>query len=196
MKLIITESQYKKILSEDINSDNKVINALKEEINRGIDKFVSKNKTSLDKSSKILDTNSIINQFKNYLISQTTPSLLQQMKMGKGGDVFAETAYKGLYSIIQSNLNNIGWPKRQLIKGFSPGKDDLLNQMKVKNIDEYFETFKQLLDLSFKIGTMDEGQPYFDNLEKWSRQLYNWVDSRRKSIKENFINLIINSIYK
>jgi hypothetical protein len=195
MRLIITESQYKKILSENINSDNKIINALKDAINKGIDKFVSENKTSLDKSSKILDANSIVIQFKNYLISQT-PSLLQQMKTGKGGDVFAETAYKGLYSIIQSNLNNIGWAKRQLIKGLSPGKDDLLNQMKVKNIDEYFQTFKQLLDLSFKIGTMNEVQPYSDNLDKWSNQLYNWVDSRRKSIKENFINLIINSIYK
>ena len=101
-----------------------------------------------------------------------------------------------MYSIIQSNLNDINWVKRQLIKGFTPSKDELLNQMKGKNIDEYFQTFKDLLDLSFKIGWMDEVQPYSDNLIKWSNQLYNWIDSRRKIIKENFINLIINSIYK
>lgn len=93
MKLIITESQYNRILSEDINSDNKIINTLKEKINRGIDEFVSKNKTSLDKSSKILNVNSIVTQFKNYLISQT-PSLLQQMKTGKGGDVLQKLLIK------------------------------------------------------------------------------------------------------
>ena len=195
MKIIITELQYKKIISEDTNSDNKVINTLKEKINSGIDGFVSKNKTNLNKSSKILDANSIISQFKNHLISQI-PSLLQQMKTGKGGDVFAETAYKGLYSIIQSSLNNLGWSKRQLIKTMSPGKNELLGQMRNKDIDEYFDTFKNLLDLSFKIGMMNEVQPYSDNLEKWSRELYRWVDTRRKTIKENFINLIVNSIYK
>ena len=195
MKYIITESQYKKILSEDTNSDNKVIGVLKQSIIKDIDKFVSENKTSLDKSSKILDVNSIVSQFKNYLISQT-PSLLQQMKTGKGGDTFVDTSYKGLYSIIQSSLNDIGWAKRNLIKTISPGKDELLNQMMSKNIDEYFQTFKYLLDLPFKIGYMDEVQPYSNNLDKWSKDLERGVDSRRKKIKENFINLIINSIYK
>jgi hypothetical protein len=195
MKIILTESQYNRILFENTNSDNKIIDELRKAINADINRFVTDNKVHLDKSSKILNANQIITQFKNYLMSQT-PSLLQQMKMGKGGDVFAETAYKGLYSIIQSNLNDVGWAKKQLVKTIAPNKEKLLNQMMSKDVDNYFETFKRLLDLSFKIGWMDEVQPYSDNLEKWSRELYGWVDNRHKVIKDNFINLIVNSIYK
>jgi hypothetical protein len=194
-KIIITESQYLRLLSENTNLDNKLINNMKKATNKHIEDFVAENKTILQKSSNILDTNSIISQFKNYLISQM-PSLLQQMKTGKGGDVFASNAYKSLYSIIQSNLNNIGWTKRQLVKTISPSKDELLNQMRSSDVDEYFYEFKNLLDLSFMIGWMDEAKPYSDNFNKWSDGLYRWVDTHRKRIKENIINLIINTVYK
>ncbi len=194
-KIIITESQYLRLLSENANLDNKLINNMKKATNKHIDDFVAKNKVILQKSSNILDTNSIISQFKNYLIGQI-PSLLQQMKTGKGGDVFATNAYKSLYSIIQSNLNNIGWAKKQLVKTISPSKDELLNQMRSSDVDEYFYEFKNLLDLSFMIGWMDEAKPYSDNFDKWSDGLYRWVDTHRKRIKENIINLIINTIYK
>ena len=194
-KIIITESQYLRLLSENANLDNKLINNMKKATNENIDDFVAKNKVILQKSSNILDTNLIISQFRNYLIGQM-PSLLQQMKTGKGGDVFATNAYKSLYSIIQSNLNNIGWTKRQLVKTISPSKDELLKQMRGSDVDEYFRDFKGLLDFSFMIGWMDEAKPYSDNFDKWSDGLYRWVDTHRKRIKENIINLIINTIYK
>ena len=194
-KIIITESQYLRLLSENANLDNKLINNMKKATNENIDDFVAKNKAILQKSSNILDTNLIISQFRNYLIGQM-PSLLQQMKTGKGGDVFATNAYKSLYSIIQSNLNNIGWTKRQLVKTISPSKDELLKQMRGSDVDEYFRDFKGLLDFSFMIGWMDEAKPYSDNFDKWSDGLYRWVDTHRKRIKENIINLIINTIYK
>ena len=195
MKYIITESQYKNLLSEDINSDNKVINELKKRINSKIEKFTSENKTNLDKSSKILDAYSIINQFKSYLINQA-PTLLQQMKTGKGGDVFVNNAYSELYKIIQNTLNDLGWAKRQLIKTMSPKKDILLKQMKSKDITNYIQTFKEILDAAFQIGWMDETKSYNNNLDKWSNSLYSWVDTNQNKIKENFVNLIVNSVYK
>ena len=100
-----------------------------------IDDFVIENKAILQKSSNILDTNLIISQFRNYLIGQI-PSLLQQMKTGKGGDVFATNAYKSLYSIIQSNLNNIGWAKKQLVK--------TIGEKMMRNTRRYeFEPFRE-----------------------------------------------------
>lgn len=197
MEIILTESQYKKILSENTNSDNKIINELKKSINDDINKFITGNKAYLDKSSKIIQPIQIINEFKNFLISQT-PFVLQGIKTGKGGDVFAETAYKKLYSIVQSNLNNVGWAKKQLVKTMAPNKDKLLNQMKRTDVDKYFWAFKGLIDLAFNIGWMDELKPYVDNsnLFKWSDGATDWVDNRQKIIKDNFINLIVNSIYQ
>ena len=197
MNIIITERQHKKILSENANSDNKIINELEKSINDSINKFVAENKVYLDKSSKIIQPTQIINEFKNFLISQL-PSVLQGIKTGKGGDVFAETAYKKLYSIVQSNLNDVGWAKKQLVKAMIPKKDKLLNQMKQKNIDNYFWTFKGLMDLGFKVGWMNELRPYVNNsnLFKWSEGAIGWVDNREKIIKDNFINLIVNSIYQ
>jgi len=197
MKYILTESQYKKILSENTSSDNKVINELRKSINDDINRFVADNKVYLDKSSKILNANQIITQFKNYLISQA-PFVLQEIKTGKGGDAFAETAYKKLYSIVQSNLNDVGWVKKRLVKTMVPNKEKLLNQMKRKDLDKYFWTFKGLIDFAFNVGTMDELKPYRDNdnLYKWSEGAIGWVDNREKIIKDNFINLIVNSIYQ
>ena len=197
MEIIITEGQYKKILSENTSSDNKVINQIKKSINDDINRFVADNKVNLDKSSKILQPNEIINEFKNFLISQA-PFALQGIKTGKGGDAFAETAYKKLYSIMQSNLNDIGWAKKQLIKTMAPNKDTLLKQMKRKDVSKYFMTFKGLIDFAFEIGWMDEVKPYFDNnnLFKWSDGTTEWVDKRQEIIKDNFINLIVNTIYK
>lgn len=51
MKIILTESQYEKLLSENTNFDNKIINELKKVINNDIDNFVNKNKVYLQKSS-------------------------------------------------------------------------------------------------------------------------------------------------
>ena len=211
MKLIITESQYKKLLSEDTNSDNKVINELKQKLSKGVDKFVSENKKYLDKSSNILDAYSLINKFKTYLISQT-PTLLKQMKTGKGGDKFASDSYSELYKLIQEGLNSIGWAKRQFIKSMSPGKEELLKQMKPSvrvlpngkkenvgpkiNISVYFMVFKNILDAGFLVGWMDETKPYNNNLMMWSDSLNKWVDSHQKGIGDNINNLIINSIYK
>ena len=195
MKYILTESEYKKILSENTNSDNKIIDQLKKSINDDINRFVADNKVYLDKSSKIIKPTQIINEFKNFLISQV-PFALQGIKTGKGGDVFVETAYKRLYSIIQSNLNDVGWAKKQLVKTMAPNKDKLLNQMKRTDVDEYFWAFKGLIDLAFSIGWMDETEPYEDNLHKWSVAARDWVDNRKKIIKDNFINLIVNSIYQ
>ena len=197
MNIIITERQHKKILSENTSSDNKVINQIKKSINDDINRFVADNKVNLDKSSKILQPNEIINEFKNFLISQA-PFALQGIKTGKGGDAFAETAYKKLYSIMQSNLNDIGWAKKQLIKTMAPNKDTLLKQMKRKDVSKYFMAFKGLIDFAFEIGWMDEVKPYFDNnnLFKWSDGTTEWVDKRQEIIKDNFINLIVNTIYK
>lgn len=156
---------------------------------------LSKRVLNFLKSSKFLNVTQIINQFKNFLLSQV-PALLPQMKAGKGGDVFAESAYKALYSIIQSNLNDVGWAKKQLAKTILPNKDNLLIQMKEQDTGNYFYVFKQILDLGFGVGWMDETQQYEDNFLKWSKDLQDWVDKRQKVIKYNFINLIVNSIYQ
>ena len=183
MKLIITESQYKKILSEDINSDNKIINALKEKINRGIDEFVSKNKTSLDKSSKILDANSIVSQFKNYLISQT-PSLLQQMKTGKGGDVFVQNTLNKLLSLVESELKKIGWLKKKSIQALSPSKEELKKTLEGSSeFDNYFQMFVDLVDFPFVISMMDEVQPYLTKINNFDDQKNEWLKKNRKIIK-------------
>jgi hypothetical protein len=195
MKIILKESQYRRLLSEDVKSDNKVVNQIRVSISDKFDKFIKENKEYLDKSKNILDIYSVINQFKDYLIKQS-PIILQQLKTGKGGDVFANETYSELYRIIQGSLNGLGWGKRQFIKTLAPGKDELLKQMKSQDISIYISTFKSMLDAGFLVGWMDETAPYNNNVHKWSGTLDKWVDTHQNSIKNNLINLIVNKLYK
>lgn len=195
MKIILRESQYSRLLSEDVKSDNKVVNQIRVSVSDKFDKFIKENKEYLDSTKIILDVYSVLNQFKDYLIKQT-PIILQQLKTGKGGDVFANEAYSELYRIIQVSLNGLGWGKRQFVKTLAPGKDELLKQMKSQDISIYISTFKSMLDAGFLVGWMSETGPYNNNVNIWSNSLNKWVDSRKNSIKNNLINLIINKLYK
>lgn len=175
-------------------ADTSLETELKKEINVAFNRLKNEHKTNLENSKKILDPYSIIEEFKNYLISQI-PTIINQLKIGQGGATFAYNCYIFFKKLVSSELQKMNGIKKYGITLLLGNEDKVKEEMMKKDITDYLQIYKGLIDFPFMIGHMDKVRSFEKNLWKWEKQSEDWVNKNQKFIKTDIINTIINNLY-
>jgi len=149
-------------------------------------------------ANKIIDTKSVINQFKNFLIGKI-PSIIEKSKTGNGGEQFAYECYTKLMQLIDQEIEKVSWFNRELIRRMAPDMETFKkNSMNSDNYQLYFDFFGRVVDFPFLIGWMDEFRKTpktQDKMMDYSNQITNWVGKNEKVIVGNITNKLIKFIY-
>ena len=167
---------------------------LKKEIEENFVEIKKEYKEYLDKSKKVIDPYKIIDKFKEYLISRI-PDIIPQLKTGKGGAKFAYDCFIFVKNLVQEEIKNMGFVKRNAVKLLAGNKESLKKEMNEKDVSDYVSLFSDLIDFSFMIGWMDEMKKYEDNLLMWGEDNNKWVSKNQTTIKTDIINTIVNNLY-
>jgi len=167
---------------------------LKKEIEENFVEIKKEYKEYLDKSKKVIDPYKIIDKFKEYLISRI-PDIIPQLKTGKGGAKFAYDCFIFVKNLVQEEIKNMGFVKRNAVKLLAGNKESLKKEMNEKDVSDYVSLFSDLIDFSFMIGWMDEMKKYEDNLLMWGEDNNKWVSKNQTTIKTDIINIILNNLY-
>ena len=167
---------------------------LKKSLQRDFDKIKIEYKKFLDDSKKVIDPYKILDNFENYLISRI-PDVLEQLKTGEGGAKFAYDCFVYVKNTISDELNNMSSFKKGTIKLLAGKKEILKQEMLNKDISNYLEIFKNIIDFGFKIGWMEQIKKYENQLWKWEKDNTDWFQKNFKTIKIEIINTILNNLY-
>jgi hypothetical protein len=167
---------------------------LKVSIEKSIIKVKNDYKEYLDESKKIINPYTIIDKFKDYLISRI-PDVINQLKTGQGGAKFAYDCYIFIKNLITNEIKDIGMMKKVAIKVSAGNKEDAKKEMTQKDVSEYTQIFNNIVDFAFAIGWMDEMKKYEDNVLKWEKENNDWIDKNGHTIRIDIINTIINNLY-
>jgi hypothetical protein len=196
MKIIITEKQCSKILL----TEGKVAeNTAKQFIEEKVRDFKA-NKGMGGRINKWVDGNKLVDDFKNYLISQV-PLTLELSKKGVNGQIYGYNSYKKILSLVETAFSDISWGKKKLIQAALPSKEKFLKEMKEGSrkyvLGAYLDEFKELLSEWIDISTREDKEylQYKDNIDNYYSQIYTWFYDNDRNIRNEMLNKVINVFY-
>jgi hypothetical protein len=196
MKIIITEKQCSKILL----TEGKVAeNTAKQFIEEKVRDFKA-NKGMGGRINKWVDGNKLVDDFKNYLISQV-PLTLELSKKGVNGQIYGYNSYKKILSLVETAFSDISWGKKKLIQAALPSKEKFLKEMKEGRgkyvLGAYLDEFKELLSEWIDISTREDKEylQYKDNIDNYYSQIYTWFYDNDRNIRNEMLNKVINVFY-
>jgi hypothetical protein len=155
-------------------------------------------KVAAKSAAKVLDGESIINKFEQFLLSKITEQL-NIAKTGKGGDKFAYACYLELVKLVDEGLASISGLKKAALNLMAPPRKEFKSMS--NNIDKtdqysiYFDKFSELVDFAFLVGWMPQLKPYESQLADYSKQVSDWIIKNQKSIINSISGKIENFIY-
>ncbi len=150
--------------------------------------------------NKWVDGNKLVDDFKNYLISQV-PLTLELSKKGVNGQIYGYNSYKKILSLVETAFSDISWGKKKLIQAALPSKEKFLKEMKEGGgkyvLGAYLNEFKELLSDWIDISTREDKEylQYKDNIDNYYYQIYTWFYDNDKNIRNEMLNKVINVFY-
>jgi hypothetical protein len=183
------------ILNESAEQQN--INKVKAEFSRRFDKFVAQYTPQLKQTSKVIDVFPIVAQVKIYVlnrIAQEYPNMIS----GKGGDKFAYGAWVYASGLLNSEIDKIGWVKKQAIKALAGNKDKFMQNSKIvaNNTDNLYDFISSVLDIGYIAGSeLIDNMKLADNSASYSQQYMNWISKNWGKMETSVINSIANKLY-
>jgi hypothetical protein len=183
------------ILNESAEQQN--INKVKAEFSRRFDKYVTQYTPQLKQSSKVIDVFPIVAQVKSYVlnrIAQEYPNMIS----GKGGDKFAYGAWTYASGLLNSEIDKIGWVKKQAIKTLAGNKDKFMQSSKIaaNDTDSLYDFISGVLDIGYIAGSeLIDDMKLADNSTSYSQQYMDWISKNWRKMETSVINSIANKLY-
>jgi hypothetical protein len=200
MKYIITERQYK-VLTEETHvlleaTAQQNIEKVKTEFVRRLDKYVNQYRPALKQASKVVDVFGLVNQGKEYVLNQIVneyPNIIS----GKGGDKFAYNVWTYIVGILNSELQKIGWAKKQAIKALAGNKNEFIEKSKRADTEKLYDFLSGVLDIGYIAGSeLLDDKKIGDKSVDYSKQYMDWISNNWKKMENSVTNTIANNLYK
>lgn len=158
--------------------------------------IISRLKRAIPKQAKtVLNPSKALDKFQDFLLIKI-PDVIEKSKTGINGQLFAYECYSKLSQIIDEELSSLSGFNKMLIKKFLPNKkDEFIKKASDPNLyNIYFLYFSNLSDFPTMVD-----QLYPDDvskkMDKYSDQIYDWVDKNEDKIILSFVNKVANKIY-
>ena len=200
MKYIITERQYK-VLTEETHvlleaTAQQNIEKVKTEFVRRLDKYVNEYRPALKQASKVVDVFGLVNQGKEYVLNQIVneyPNIIS----GKGGDKFAYNVWTYIVGILNSELQKMGWVKKQAIKTLAGNKNEFIEKSKRADTEGLYDFLSGVLDIGYIAGSeLLDDKKISDKSVDYSKQYMDWISNNWKKMENSVTNTIANNLYK
>ena len=182
------------ILNESAEQQN--INKIKSEFSRRFDRYVAQYTPQLKQASKVINVFPIVNQIKIHVLNRITQEYTNIIS-GKGGDKFGYNIWGYLSGLLNTEIDKIGWVKKQTIKTIAGNKDKFIQNS--KNIDDegLYEFISNVLDIGYIAGNelVDDNPKLVSNSVNYSAQYMVWISNNWRKMEDSVVNSIANKLY-
>jgi hypothetical protein len=183
------------ILNESAEQQN--INKIKVEFSRRFDKYVVEYTPQLKQASKVIDVFPIVAQIKIHVLNRITQEY-PNIVSGRGGDKFAYSVWVYTSSLLNSEIDKMGWIKKQAIKALAGNKDKFMQNSKIvaNNSDQLYDFISGVLDIGYIAGSeFVDNMKMSDNSTTYSQQYMDWMSKNWRKMESGVINSIANKLF-
>jgi hypothetical protein len=183
------------ILNESAEQQN--INKIKTEFSRRFDKYVTKYTPQLKQASKVIDVFPIVAQIKIHVLNRITQEY-PNIVSGKGGDKFAYSVWVYTSDLLNSEIDKIGWVKKQAIKTLAGNRAKFIQNSKIvaNNSDQLYDFISGVLDIGYIAGSeFVDNMKISDNSVSYSSQYMDWISKNWRKMESGVINSIANKLF-
>jgi hypothetical protein len=188
MRIFITEEQFK-VLNENV-TDNNLLTRIVNSFMSSVDDWVvgvPKMANSFIDIKKVTDECKL--QIKNIIVKH-----FNNIKTGKGSDLYIKDLFNMVYSIIGRELSSMNVVKRKSIQVLSGGRDKMLKNLTESDISYIIDLLESELTMGNLIGSSE--YPYYDAINTFDNNTYYYIERTKTSMKTSIVNLIISQIFK
>jgi hypothetical protein len=182
------------ILNESAEQQN-IINKIKVEFSRRFDRYVTQYTPQLKQASKVIDVFPIVAQIKIHVLNRITqeyPNIIS----GKGGDKFGYNVWGYLSGLLNTEIDKIGWVKKQTIKTIAGNKDKFIQNSKNVDDDGLYEFISNVLDIGYIArDELLSNETIGYNAATYSAQYMTWISNNWRKMESGILNIIVNKIY-
>lgn len=189
--------KFKDYINEGLTAEgnNKMKAILVENVNSKISKLISKYAGDIKKISAFVDVNKLIEECKKWL-TKYLPEQLASVQQGKSPNTFIGAFIEFLKGLIKKELDNMAFLKKKAMKVLCPSKEKFQSEVSKFQADWlFFGPLENLLDVGFAIGAEAEMEKYEDQCLKWSQGAKDYINSNKKKIRQDIVNIFYNFLY-
>jgi hypothetical protein len=181
------------ILNESAEQQN--INKIKAEFSRRFDRYVTQYTPQLKQASKVINVFPIVAQIKIHVLNRITQEYTNIIS-GKGGDKFGYNIWGYLSDLLNTEIDKIGWVKKQTIKTIAGNKDKFIQNSKNVDDDGLYEFISNVLDIGYIAGNeLLSNETIGYNAATYSAQYMTWISNNWRKMESGILNIIVNKIY-
>jgi len=188
---------FKNYLNESLTAEgnNKMKAKLVENVNSKISKLISKYAGDIKKISAFVDVNKLIEECKKWL-TKYLPEQLAGIQQGRSPNTFIGAFIEFLKGLIKKELDNMAFLKKKAMKALCPSKEKFQSEVsKFQGDWLFFDPLERILDAGFAIGAEAEMKKYEDQCLKWSQGATDYINSNKKKIRQDIVNIFYNFLY-
>jgi hypothetical protein len=180
MKIVITESQFNRIIKEETSYADVRIERCKSEFLERFNRFMDSYSDKMSQANKFYNTKKIVDNIKNFVLSK----IPQYAWSGySGGNKWAKELVDFIYKTLNNELQNITWFQKQSIKLLVGNKDNFIEKA------SDFEYYRDIIDF------IDYVCSDIASSDDFKRTFMDWCSNNLHNILNTVAKTTANKIY-